>query len=70
MLLVGKTLEEVENEKKAKENEFTINDNLKYLKDTDWYIVRFTETNVAIPQEILDKRAAARELISSLRGEV
>ena len=30
------------------------------LRSTDWYVTRFAETGVAIPQEILDMRAAAR----------
>jgi len=33
---------------------------LKYLADTDWYIIRYQETSVEIPQEILDARAEAR----------
>lgn len=32
----------------------------RYLSDTDWYVVRKMETGVEIPQDILDKRAAAR----------
>lgn len=35
----------------------------RYLGDTDWYVIRQVETGVAVPQEILDKRAAARESI-------
>lgn len=31
-----------------------------YLSSTDWYVVRRSETGEEIPQEILDKRAAAR----------
>lgn len=34
-----------------------------YLAETDWYVIRKTETGDAIPQEILDKRAAARASI-------
>lgn len=34
-----------------------------YLNSTDWYVVRFAETGVPIPQEILDARQAARERI-------
>lgn len=30
------------------------------LRSTDWYVTRFAETGVAIPQEILDMRATAR----------
>ena len=33
---------------------------LQYLKDTDWYCSRFVDSNVAIPQTIIDLRAAAR----------
>lgn len=36
---------------------------LIYLKETDWYIVRFQETSKVVPQEVLDKRAEARQLI-------
>jgi hypothetical protein len=32
----------------------------QYLDSTDWYIIRQQETGVAVPQEILDKRQAAR----------
>ena len=38
-------------------------DSLVYLAETDWYVVRKYETGVAIPQEILDARAAARAAI-------
>ena len=38
-------------------------DSQVYLAETDWYIVRKFETDVAIPQEILDARAAARAAI-------
>lgn len=31
-----------------------------YLASTDWYVIRLQETGVAVPQEILDKRAEAR----------
>ena len=34
-----------------------------YLNSTDWYVVRFAETGVAIPQDILDARQAARDSI-------
>ena len=36
---------------------------LQYLAETDWYVVRSTETGAAIPQEVLDERAAARARI-------
>jgi len=34
-----------------------------YLASTDWYVIRLTETGVAIPQEITEKREAARQSI-------
>lgn len=34
-----------------------------YLSLTDWYVIRQQETGVAIPQDILDARQAAREAI-------
>ncbi len=33
---------------------------LQYLRETDWYVVRFSETGTAIPAEVLSERAAAR----------
>lgn len=33
---------------------------LKYLSDTDWYIIRKNETGVEIPAEVTTNRAAAR----------
>lgn len=33
---------------------------LKYLNDTDWYIIRYHETGVAVPEEVLLKRKQAR----------
>ena len=38
-----------------------------YLNETDWYVVRFMETGVAIPDVILLAREEAREAISELR---
>lgn len=33
------------------------------LNTTDWYVIRFLETGVPIPEEVLELRAAAREEI-------
>lgn len=33
---------------------------LSYLKTTDWYVIRNTETGKAIPPEVTGKRAEAR----------
>lgn len=38
-----------------------------YLTNTDWYAVRYAETNVPVPENIRQARANAREEISTLR---
>ena len=45
----------------AQEN--TNAESLKYLADTDWYVIRYLETGVAIPADITTARAAARSNI-------
>jgi len=37
-----------------------------YLNETDWYVVRFTETSKVIPVDVVTLRAAAREKLSEL----
>lgn len=34
-----------------------------YLRETDWYVSRFAETGVVIPDEIKAKRQAARDAV-------
>ena len=41
----------------------------QHLDDTDWYVVRYSETGVEIPEEIRQKRQEARNKINELRGE-
>jgi hypothetical protein len=48
---------ELQEAKKAKKQQC-----LSYLGKTDWYAVRFAETQVAIPDDILENRARARSL--------
>jgi hypothetical protein len=38
-------------------------DALAYLASTDWYVVRFAETGVAIPADVLTLRQEARDAI-------
>ena len=48
----------------ASEEQARINNQARaYLASTDWLVVRMAETGVAVPQEILDARAAARASI-------
>jgi hypothetical protein len=32
----------------------------QYLKDTDWYAIRYAETGKAIPSDVAEKRIQAR----------
>lgn len=43
-----------------------------YLADTSWYIERLNDpsSGKAIPEEVLSKRAEARELINTLEAEL
>lgn len=38
-----------------------------YLSSTDWYAIRYAETDIEIPQDIRTQRQSAREEISRLR---
>jgi hypothetical protein len=37
----------------------------EYLKSTDWYAARLAETAAPIPEAVLEKRSAARQLLST-----
>lgn len=39
----------------------------QYLRDTDWYAIRFADTEEPIPDEIKKRRQDARDEISKLR---
>ncbi|MGM6040952.1 hypothetical protein ABLA37_22410 [Vibrio parahaemolyticus] len=41
------------------------NDYRRYLKETDWYVIREQETGEPIPDEIKQSRATAREKVQS-----
>jgi hypothetical protein len=41
-------------------------DSLAYLKSTDWYIVRMSETNISVPDVVLKARASARYAIKEV----
>ncbi len=43
--------------------EETNSNSLKYLAETDWYVIRFLESGVAVPSEVSTQRAAARAAI-------
>ncbi len=35
----------------------------QYLASTDWYVTRFAETGVAVPEDVTAKRAEARAML-------
>ena len=41
-----------------------------YLKETDWYAIRFADTGEPIPADVKTKRQEARDEISELREKV
>jgi hypothetical protein len=41
-----------------------------YLRETDWYAIRFADTGEPIPIEVKSKRQDARDEISKLRKSV
>jgi hypothetical protein len=51
---------------KAQNQYATNQESLSYLKSTDWYVVRMSETNVSIPDKVLKARAAARYAIKEV----
>ena len=51
----GPTPEQLQSQKNAEAR--------AYLLSTDWYVVRFAETGVAIPDEVIAARKAARESV-------
>lgn len=42
---------------------------IQYLKDTDWYAIRYMETGKAIPEDIAQARQKARDKLSALEDE-
>lgn len=41
-----------------------------YLNDTDWMVIRHSETGVEIPEEVLSNRAEKRDEIDRIREEI
>ena len=53
-------LKRIDDDEKAK------NDLQQYLKDTDWYVLRFFETGKDIPPEVAKQRQKARDKLSEI----
>ncbi len=69
MLLSGLTQADVDQRKAEVDRQAEIATLTAYLISTDWYATRLAETGKAISEEILTARQAARDRISTLRGE-
>ena len=41
---------------------------LNYLASTDWYVIRKTERNIAIPEEVATKRLEAVEVLNGINN--
>lgn len=54
--------------RQKEESEARLANLLQYLDSTDWYAARFAETGAAIPDDVREKRAAARVEIDELRA--
>jgi len=54
------TQAEVDEREAAEERERVNAENRAYLRDTDWYVIREADTGEPVPQEVRDKRQAAR----------
>lgn len=50
------------------EKSIELTDLKKFLKETDWYVLRFIETNKPIPDEIKTQRQKARDRISEIKN--
>ena len=63
-----RTAEEI----RADEISIQISEAKSYLVDTGWYIERLNDpsSGKAMPEEVLEKRAEARELINTLEAEL
>ena len=70
--IVKEVIEINEEEIGKQELQSKINEALQYLASTAWYVERLNDpsSGKAIPEEVLTKRAEARELINTLEAEL
>lgn len=64
-----KTAEEKALEETRAEQEHINAEARQYLRDTDWYVVRYQETGVKIPEHVLSERQAARDRVKDLDND-
>lgn len=60
--------EDIDTAKVKVATESRISELQSYLDSTDWYVVRYADTGEAMPADVKAQRQAAREEISTLRG--
>lgn len=63
VIVPAEHLIEVEDVTLQVEQSFINSEALKYLSSTDWYVTRFAETGVEIPEHIADARETARSKV-------
>lgn len=68
MKLIIRTAEEIAQEQSRIAEEAARARALAYLASTDWMITRQMETGKAVPGEVLQNRAAARNRLSASPG--
>ena len=64
MKLTIKTAEDLENERLSRERERVRATAQEYLTQTDWFVVRASETGKPVPSDVLARRADARAVLS------
>jgi len=47
-----------------------LNEASSYLTTTDWYVVRFAETGVNVPEDVAAKRAQSRVTVEQYRDNI
>ncbi len=65
MKLTIKTAADLEADALAREAEKLRAEALAYLRETDWFVTRQAETGKPIPEDVAEKRAAARKVASA-----
>jgi len=63
----GKPIEEVEYEITKISDLNLMQQELSYLRETDWYSIRSLESGKNIPFDVISKRSTARDVISNIR---
>jgi len=63
----GKPIEEVEYERIKISDLNLMQQELSYLRETDWYSIRSLESGKNIPFDVISKRSTARDVISNIR---